>query len=110
MTDYAVYNLGLAAVLVPISLIMLKRGRFWFELGRAVRVGLTITLIGFPWDFFAIRQGVWNYPKSPGLIVHGVPVNDLVFMWLCSYFAASVLIWSRLAAGSKGHPERKHAS
>jgi lycopene cyclase domain-containing protein len=80
------------------------------DVGRGARVALIMTLLGYPWDFFAIQRGVWAYPRDPGWRLHGVPLNDLVFMWLCTYFACCVLVThARRHARGEGDPEREHA-
>lgn len=108
MNSYVIYNLILGAVLIPISLALLPPPHRWRHVGLAARIGVLIALFGFPWDFFAIRLGAWTYPTDPGLTLYGVPANDLVLMWICSYFTTAVLISSNTRNGSdKGHAEGK---
>lgn len=111
MNTYITYNAVLAAIIVPIGYLLLKsRGRHG-DLGAAVRVSVLMTLIGYPWDYFAIQLGVWDHPHDPGFRLHGVPLNDLVFMWLCSFLTCSVLLAARGRhhAGER-HSERKDAN
>jgi len=110
MTTYTVYNLVLAAFVLPLSYWLLgSHDRRRLAL-LCARVGLLITLIGYPWDFFAIRMGVWRYPRSE-YTIHGVPVNDLFFMWICTQLTCSALIVARRwqAAGERDS-KRKDAS
>lgn len=111
MSDYTIYNLVLAGVIVPFACWLLWRTDEIRRFTLAVRISTLVALIGYPWDFFAIRTGVWRHPTDPGVTVYGVPVNDLVFMWLCTLLSSSVLI--ALRAGqthSQRHPEGEYAS
>ena len=109
MNDYAVFNSVLAACTLPLSCWVVGARRR--DLYLSARVALLVTLIGYPWDFFAIHLGVWSYPQSPGLRIHDVPLNDLVFMWLCSYLTASFLIgFCRRQSSGQGNSEGKYAS
>lgn len=110
MTVYTRYNAALAVIVLLLSLGVFHRPSRWREVILAARIGVLVMIFGYPWDFFAIRLGVWRYPKDPGLTVHGVPGNDLLFMWLCTYFASSFLIWTKSwHRGSQGHAQSKHA-
>ena len=110
MNAYSAFNLALAAFVLPLSYRLLgshDRGRLVL---RCVRIGLLMTLIGFPWDFFAIRMGAWRYPQ-PGYTIHAVPVNDLFFMWICTQLTCSALVAARRRqSGSKGYAKRENAS
>lgn len=109
MTRYTAFNLSLAALILPISYFLAGRRTRQRHLLLSARVALLVTLIGYPWDFFAIQVGVWRYPSDAGLKIYNVPLNDLVFIWLCTYLACSFLIAShRWQAGSQGHAERKN--
>jgi len=109
MTTYALYNLGLAGLALLLSTCV-RSSLSPLQFALAARVGLLTTLFAYPWDFFAIRLGVWRYPRDPGLVVYGVPVNDLIFMWLCTYVATVFLTWDRARnSRRKRHPERQHA-
>lgn len=108
MTRYTFYNVVLAVIVVSASLWILSRAGCLRRMYLAVRVAVLVTLISYPWDFFAIRVGVWRYPVDPGATIHGVPVNDLAFIWLCTFLASSVLIAaSRRHAGGERHPKGK---
>jgi hypothetical protein len=67
-------------------------------------------LVVYPWDFFAISLDVWAYPSDSAPTIYGVPLNDLIFSWVCSFFTANVLL---AIAGNQadrgGHPKSKHA-
>lgn len=92
MTPYTLYNVALAALIVPLGLWLLRRSRRTLSFTLAVRVSTLLTLISYPWDFFAIRMGVWRYPNDPGTTLYEVPLNDLIFIWLCTFLSSTVLI------------------
>jgi lycopene cyclase domain-containing protein len=110
MTPYTAYNLGLALLILPLSYWLGRRSDRRRNFFLSARIASLVSLIGFPWDFFAIQVGVWRYPSDPGLKIHGVPVNDLVFMWLCTYLACSLLVaLNGRQPRSQGHSESKDA-
>jgi lycopene cyclase domain-containing protein len=92
MTNYTWYNLAFAAFTLPASYWLAGPNRRWPRILVAARIGLLITVVLYPWDFFAIRLGAWTYPNFTGLRVYGVPLNDSLFIWLCSYLSCLVLI------------------
>lgn len=111
MNLYAAYNIGLAAIVLPVSywLVAARRIRHT-DLLLAARVALLVTLISYPWDFFAIRLGVWRYPNHPGPTIYDVPINDLVFIWLCTYFTSVVLRYlDGRQASRERHSKRENA-
>lgn len=110
MTAYTAYNLVLAALVLPLSYRLLgSRDRRRLVL-RCARIGLLMTLIGYPWDFFAIKMGAWRY-LQPGYTIHAVPVNDLLFMWICTQLTCGALIAARRwQSSSEGYAKRKNAS
>lgn len=110
MNLYAAYNIGLATLILPVSFWIAARPTRRADLLLAARVAVLVTLISYPWDFFAIQLGVWRYPRPPGPTVHGVPINDLVFIWLCSFFTSGVLRrLHRRQPSSKRHSKRENA-
>jgi lycopene cyclase domain-containing protein len=110
MTAYTTYNLALATLVLPISYGLTLFGNQRRDLLVSARVALLVTLLGYPWDFFAIHSGVWTYPKYPGIRVYDVPLNDLIFMWLCSHFTCALLIAVRRRySGGDRQPKSKDA-
>ena len=111
MNLYTLYNFILAAFVLPASYSLLRSTRNCrSNLLLCARVALLLTLIGYLWDFFAIQLGVWAYPRDPGWRIHGVPLNDLVFIWLCTYLACSVLLSAgRREPRRQRHPESEDA-
>jgi uncharacterized membrane protein YoaT (DUF817 family) len=105
IATYTFYNLLLAVVILTFAYwITGRNSRILF---LAARVALLITLLLYPWDFFAVRLGVWVYPKDPGLTIYGVPFNDSVFIWLCSFLASVVLLEvDRRSSGNQADTER----
>lgn len=109
MNRYFAYNLAFALFVLPIS--------YWFagyqnrirNFMLSARIAFLITLIGYPWDFFAIRAGIWRYPYDPGLRLFDVPLNDLIFIWLGSHLTCSVLIAiNRRKTSSQRHSQGKY--
>lgn len=86
--SYIAYNIYAAAIATSSFLWCCKSKH---ERLITLKTALLITFIAHPWDFFAIEQGVWTYPKNPGPMVFGVPLNDLVFIFLASVLTCSIL-------------------
>ena|ERR1041384_2807746 len=108
MAAYSLYNVCFAVVVLSASYWLADWHDRKQHLLIAARVALLITVLLYPWDFFAVRLGVWDYPKDPGLRIYGVPLNDSFFIWLCSFLAAVVLfrIDRRGGARSQTHAQR----
>jgi lycopene cyclase domain-containing protein len=92
MSAYDIYNLALAAIVLPLSYWMAGKRSRRRTLALASRIAFMLTLLAYPWDFFAIRFRIWRYPVDPGLRIYDVPLNDLIFMWLCTFLACSFLV------------------
>jgi lycopene cyclase domain-containing protein len=95
MNQYTAYNVALAITVFPTSCLLLRGSNLRRSLLYCARTALLMTVLGYPWDFFAIKLGAWGYPKAAGATLYGVPVNDLVFMWICTQLTCSVLIAAR---------------
>src|SRR5260370_40242312 len=108
MAAYSFYNLGFSVLVLLASYWVAAPDNRKRHLLLAARIALLITVLLYPWDFFAIRLGVWTYPKDPGLRIYGVPLNDSFFIWLCSFLAAVILIRvdRRGHPGSQSHSQR----
>ena len=100
MTPYYVYNFVFAGFTLPVCYWLVGSNLRRRHLTLSARIALLITVIYYPWDFFAIRLGVWMYPADPGVRIYQVPLNDLVFIWLCSFLTCCVLIAARNWLGS----------
>ena len=92
MIHYTLFNGIFAAVALPTSYYLCGRAERKRMFLASSRVTLLVTLLGYPWDFFAIRHGVWAFPVAPGFEIHGVPLNDLAFLALCTQVTCSALI------------------
>lgn len=86
MATYTLFNCCLA-VLVVIAAPLLVRSRA--QLRAVVQTAAFVTLLAYPWDFFAVELGVWTYGEA-GILLHGVPLNDSVFIFLCMFVSAAV--------------------
>jgi lycopene cyclase domain-containing protein len=104
VTTYTLYNLALAVFILAVSYLVAGRANRRRNLVLSARIALLLTLLLYPWDFFAIRLGAWTYPNYDGWRIYGVPINDSLFIWLCSYLTCVVLIAvDRRRSGGQGH-------
>jgi hypothetical protein len=91
MGRYEALTIGLI-VAVGGSARMLIRSRR--QLGVVLRTATVVTLISYPWDFFAIHWRAWAYGEEvPRLL--GVPTYDLIFIFVCTIFTASLFSSAR---------------
>ncbi len=88
MNRYIVFNVGMLLITILMSIFFVKSKKQFII---CLKVSIIITVIGLPWDFFAIAHGVWTYPEHPGVRLLGVPINDLVFIFLCSFISCSII-------------------
>jgi lycopene cyclase domain-containing protein len=92
MTGYTIFNLLLAALILPAMVWLAAREGRWGDLRISTRISFMMVALAYPWDFFAIHLNVWAYPTDPGPKLYDVPVNDLVFIWICTQLASGVLL------------------
>lgn len=92
MPRYYIYNLIFSVIVIPFCYWLVGPELRRRQLALSARVAGLLTVLYYPWDFFAIRLGVWTYPTNPGFRIYGVPGNDLVFIWLCSFLTCCVLV------------------
>lgn len=90
MTTYTLFNFAIAAVLLPASFLAAPASRRRASVRLAIRSATLMTLTAYPWDYFGIQQGAWRYPLNPGLTIYGVPVNDLILIWVGTCFSNSI--------------------
>lgn len=103
---YTAFNISLACTFACLIFSLL----FFFKIRGdnilAARVATMVTLLSYPWDFFAIFTGAWDYPNDPGPRIYGVPANDMIFIWLCSFFTGYILTAvDQRKKGGKRHSE-----
>lgn len=105
---YLVFNSTLGT-LVFLACYCLTPGKA--KLSIAFRAAGIVTLISYPWVFFAIHFKAWTY-NEPGPAIFAVPINDLIFIFLCTVFSVSLFL--RLdrskRAQTKGKPNAKHSA
>ena len=89
MNNYLIYNFCLLLLLIILLAIF---GCSKSEFIKFNKVSTILVLIGFPWDYFAIHLGVWEYPQNPGIRFYHVPINDLIFIYVSSMIAS--LFWA----------------
>jgi lycopene cyclase domain-containing protein len=92
MTRYDWLILAFAAFVLPTSYWLAGRNRRRAKLLLAARIALLLSLLGYPWDFFAIQLGAWRHPTFDGWRIYGVPLNDSIFTWLFSYLACVAIL------------------
>jgi uncharacterized membrane protein YoaT (DUF817 family) len=98
-------------ILIPVSIYLLKQVDSLRQLRVAHRIGAKLAFFAFSWDFFAIQLGAWRYPRDPGPALYGVPLNDLVLIWICSQFSVTIfIVIIKRQRLREGHPEREYAS
>jgi lycopene cyclase domain-containing protein len=105
MRSYDTYNLLFGGFVLTVSYWLVGPKQRTRQLLLAARIALLLTVIYYPWDFFAIRLGVWTYPTDPGVKIYQVPLNDLVFIWLCSFLTCCVLVATQSRLRMAGHGE-----
>ena len=88
---YYIYNVVFAVITIPLCYLLVGSELRSRRLLVSARVASLLTLLYYPWDFFAIRLGVWTYPLNPGVRIYEVPLNDLIFIWLCSFLTCCAL-------------------
>jgi len=91
MGRYEALTLGLIlAVAGSLRFLIQSRQQF----GVVLRTAIVVTLISYPWDFFAIQWRAWKYGEDvPQLL--GVPIYDLIFIFVCTVFTASLFSSAR---------------
>jgi hypothetical protein len=88
MTDYTVFNLCLSALAVVTTCITCgRKPKLW----KNLRIAALVTILSYPWDFFAIINEAWEHPKDPGIRWFTVPLNDLWFIFVCTLITTSLL-------------------
>lgn len=88
MSNFVILNVivSLFAIIFSVAFIKSKK-----ELAAVLKSSIIITLVAYPWDYFAITLGVWVFPEDPGPLLYKVPFNDI---WL--FFTASIMSTSLL--------------
>lgn len=99
MTTYALFNLVFAAAVAVVSPFLIKTRA---QLRAVIHASLFITVFAYPWDFFAVHLGVWEYAQ-PGPLIYGVPLNDSVFIFVCMFLGAAIFC-------SGGQSDAKHGA
>ena len=107
MTNYALLNLIL--VFVSVIVLVLCRNSF-FQIIRNAKLALFLVLISFPWDYFAIKLQLWIHPEYPGYKIFEVPINEMIFVFLCTFITFSIFsaVFYKPQKRSKGDTEAKN--
>ena len=88
MNDYLILNIVLISIAIVATFILSVDKK---AIIIALKVGSAIALMTYPWDYFAIGQGIWFYPKNPGLELFNVPLNDMLNIFTCTYMSCIAL-------------------
>jgi|ERR1700724_952554 len=105
MSRYSLFNISITILALTLSALFI-RSRVQFVV--VLRTALTITLLSYPWDFFAIHYRAWSY-EHPGPKLLNVPINDLLFIFSCTLFSASLLTFPGLGR-LRAHEQANHES
>lgn len=90
MNTYTCFNLVVAATLLPASFYAVPLSCRRAAVRLAIRSATLMTLTAYPWDYFGVQQGAWQYPLNPGFTIYGVPINDLALVWVGTCFSSSI--------------------
>lgn len=89
MNDYYIFNL----ILLIISCVSVYAFcKTLSDIKCCATASVAMVSIGFPWDYFAIKNAIWVYPTNPGILIYDVPLNDLWFIVNCTLIASSLLV------------------
>lgn len=86
--DYSLFNAALSLPILTSVAFLLRTRR---EFAKALRVALGIAIISYPWIYFLISLGAWDY-SQPGPRLFRVPINDLIFTFLCTLLSGSLFV------------------
>lgn len=103
---YLLFNCIYAVVIsAALGSVVRLRGR----LRLILRVATALTLISYPWDFFAIHFKAWHHP-DPNPSIFTVPVNDLIFIFLCTLVSGATFVYlaDRRSANPNGKADAEH--
>lgn len=92
MTTYSWFNVVFASICIIASKFFLRRREDW---QRAIRTAAFVTVLAYPWDYFAGSLGAWTY-ENPGARLFSVPINDLVFIFFATILTTAVLANGRV--------------
>jgi|ERR1043165_453514 lycopene cyclase domain-containing protein len=86
MGRYTALTVGLSLAVAACLLALVRSRR---QLVVILRTATVVTLLSYPWDFFAIHWHAWAYGEEVPKIL-GVPVFDLIFIFVCTVLTASL--------------------
>lgn len=84
---YTLLNAGLIGA-AAIVLAWTKPSRA--QIHTVLRTAFVVTLLAYPWDFFAVHWGAWTYGDQVDSLF-GVNPQDLVFIFGCTTISAALL-------------------
>lgn len=92
MNTYSMFNIAFVAFAGVVCLLSRSPA---VRVKAALQVAAIVTLLAYPWDFFAVQLGAWGYTAS-GPRFFGVPINDLVFIFAGSLLSTVLLTHPRI--------------
>lgn len=82
-------------VFVPIIILWSIRFNLLFRYRKSLVLAIFFALfVSIPWDYFAIRNHIWYFPKmgNLGLLVYDLPIEEFIFMASVTLLLGSLVI------------------
>ncbi|MCL4338091.1 lycopene cyclase domain-containing protein [Patescibacteria group bacterium] len=82
-------------VFVPIIILWIWRFRLLWHYRRTLAYAMFFALVvSIPWDYFAIKNHIWYFPKEGnlGILVYGLPFEEFIFMASVTLLLGSIVI------------------
>lgn len=86
--DYTTFTGIFAIVIAALSVPMIKS---LAQLRAVLQAAVFFAIISYPWDFFALTLGAWAHARDPGFRLFSVPLNDIVLLFLATFYSAALL-------------------
>lgn len=86
------------AVWLPTAVLWAWKHRLlWRYKKTFLHLILLTFIISIPWDFFAVGNRIWFFPKEGtlGVIVGGLPLEEYLFMITVAFFAGTIVLLSK---------------
>lgn len=88
------YFILLLLSLIPTSYLWYKNKAFFLRHKGVFIVLLVIApVIGFFWDYYAIRDGVWFFTNIVNIWVEGIPIEEWAFFWVYTFNVTTTVMF-----------------
>jgi len=87
MSLYTKFNIAFGVLTLITALCSSQR-----KTKLLLKVSLLMSFLSFPWNYFAVSEKVWIHPVDPGLRIYGVPLNDIILVFSCTFLASNLLL------------------